>query len=228
MDAATVLIEAREKLDDAVAPYLWSDEELARYLNNGCDEICLRTRGLQDSRSDLCTIALLVGVATYALDPAIYVVRRASISGVGDQLTRCNARQLDRCHSGWDDSTRYQNARPQYAVFDMDSRSITLFPTPDVVGSLRLTVWRRPTEGERVDVTGDLSEIPVIPDHLHAELKYWIAHEAFSNKDSEKYDDKRAGDFLALFTSRVGERPSAHQLHVWSTSPIRGTTAHYT
>ena len=93
MEALTLgqlLADTREELDDEVAPYLYGDPKLIKYLNEAVHEAALRTRCLVESeRTDMCVIALQPGVATYTLHPSVVVIRRAYLeSDPGRQLTR--------------------------------------------------------------------------------------------------------------------------------------------
>lgn len=224
MNLSELLTDVRALLDDALEPYLWSDELLTIRANNAVDETCIRTRLLHDSTSSVTGVTLVADQASYALDASVYAVRRVALAGQREPLALVNARQLDEWHPGWDDTALSSAGTPRYAVFDLDTHSLRLHPRPSVVGTLRMTVWRRATENERLETPAD---DPVIPEHYHRLLKHWIAYECWSDQDAEKHDPQRAAEQLALFESFVGHRPSMHEMRLWSTSRIRGTRAHF-
>jgi len=221
-----ILADARRYLDDEVQPYLWSDATLYDGLNAAIDEACERTRVIQDSTSSACSITLVAGTARYTLNPAIFAVRRARVSGQRYPLKLVNARQLDDLHPGWDDTTLTDNGTPEYAVFDLGDGTITLHPRPSEAGTLSLTVWRRPTEAERIEY-GDGDAEPAIPERQHRELVHFVLFRAFTEHDREKNNPEKAATHLALFTAAYGEKPSLHAMRQWSTSRITGTKAHY-
>lgn len=224
MDAEEIINEVRRKLDDTVEPYLWSDADLMVSLNNAVDEVCIRTRCIQDTTSAARTIALVAGTARYALNPAIFAVIRARVAGQRDLLDLVNAHYLDERYPGWDDATLAQTGTPRYAVFDDGDTSIRVFPVPDADVDLDMTVWRRPLDSERI---ADVSDEPACPIRFHGELKHHVLFESYSDTDTEKNNPERAAKHYALFENNVGQRPSAHHLRLMSTAQIRGTKAHF-
>jgi hypothetical protein len=169
-------------------------------------------------------VTLTADTAAYTLDESVYAVRRARLDGKTNSLELVNAAQLDALCPGWDDADLTSAGTPRYAVFDLDQQQLRLHPRPDDEGTVLLTVWRRPTENERLI---DLHDEPACPKHMHRHLKHWIAHEVFSEKDGELHDPELAARELQLFEAAVGARVSAHALRLMSTSRIRGVTPHF-
>lgn len=224
MTVEELLTEIRRKLDDEVTPPLWADADLFRYLNNAVDEVCERTRVLQDSTSDVCSITLAADTASYTLDPSVFAVRRARIEGQRDPLDLVNAKDLDRLSPGWDDSTLASTGTPTHAVFDLGDTTITLHPAPSEEMTLRLTVWRRAIESEILE---DDADEPVIPARFHRKLVDWVLFEAYSDSDTEKRNEEKAALHEAAFERAVGRRPSAHEMRQWSTARTTGIKAHW-
>lgn len=224
MTVEELLTEIRLKLHDAVEPYLWADTDLIRYLNNAVDEVCERTRVLQDSTSDVCSITLAADTASYTLDPALFAVRRARIDGQRNPLTLVNAKDLDRLSPGWDDSTLASTGTPTHAVFDLGDGTITLHPAPSEEMTLRMTVWRRAIESEILE---DEQDEPAIPARFHRKLVDWVLHEAYTHADSENRNDEKARQHEEAFERAVGRRPTAHELRQWSTARTTGIKAHW-
>ena len=206
----------RVALDDTIEPYLYANEFLLGSLNSGYIEVALRTRCLQADTGRACTVAVVAGTAAYALAPEILVVRAAHIDGQRDQLTRTTAAQLDKLEPGWCSSGYARQGRPEYIVFDAAQKMATLYPVPEEDTTLRLRVWRLPSEAEQIERLSDESPIQ-LPDPLV--MKHWVLHEAYLVKDSELYDPERAATHLSQFEDRFGPRPTIQQLQLWSTSP---------
>jgi hypothetical protein len=207
----------RVMLDDTAEPYLYPTEFLIASLNSGIAEVSLRTRCLQDDTGPACMVPLVAGISRYHLLPEVIVVREAHIVGQRYPLKRTTAAMLDKLEPGWCSNAVPRQDRPEYIVFDLAQKSITLFPVPAEAGELRLRIWRLPYESEQIE---DLSDEPAImlPDPMV--LKHWVLHECYLVKDSEKYDPERAAMHLQQFEERFGPRPTIQALQQWSVSPL--------
>lgn len=218
MELSQLRDAVRDALDDNSNPPLYPDAELDRYLNNAVAEACLRARLYQDDSSDLTRIPLEVGVARYALDPCIFAVRAVHVSGRTRPVVRTTSARLDDLCPGWSHLAQ-TNATPEYAVFDVQQKTLTLHPPPANGGTLYLRVWRQPSEAERMEDDGDEPAVLLTSPET---LKHWALHEAYLKKDSELYDADKSGAHLGLFVDRYGERPNEHTLTLWSTQPTSG------
>lgn len=225
MNLGEVRSACRTKIDDVARPYLWSDDLLNGWINDAVAEVCLRARSLQDSTSKFLKIPIRVGVNRYELDPSILVIKRAKLASYFMPLTMTTMAILDQKIPTWDDPK--VTAIPQYGFTNKDySDHLTLYisPYPYQNDTLNLTVWRMPTECERL--TEDEDDVP-LPLHYHKDLEYWIEHKAFEQKDAETFDPDRSLKAMAIFTDRYGERPSAHELKLMGTNRLRGTRPDY-
>ncbi|MGL6290513.1 MAG: DUF6682 family protein [Silanimonas sp.] len=216
MTLGELLTAARELLDDTVEDFLWSEEKLTRYANNAVREVCLRTRCMKDDSAPRCRVALVPGTDTYAVDPSFLVIAKAQLWGQSFELHRSTTEEVSRMLPGWDVGC-VQPAKPEFIVFDRVQNTIRVAPSPDQAYDLHLKVMRLPDEDERMEGPDDEPVVSVV---AAEEMKHWIAHEAFMEKDSERYDPERSAAHLRIFTDRFGDRPSNHALALWSTQPI--------
>lgn len=223
MTLGELLQTARDLLDDTVEDYLWSDERLTRYANNAVREVCLRTRCMKDDSAPRCRVTLVAGTDTYAVDPSFLVVAKAQLWQQAFPLRRTTSDRLSLVLPGWDVG-RVAPGKPEFIVFDRVQNTIRVAPTPDREYELHLKVMRLPDEDERMEGPDDEPVVSIIAPE---EMKHWIAHEAYMEKDSERYDPERSTMHLRIFTDRFGERPSEHALRLWSTQPIVRTRAHF-
>lgn len=226
MTLEELLDAAREVLDDRVEPYLFATADLVRHYNDAVMEACIRTRVLQDAESPLCSIPLVPGQATYTLDPAIFAVRRVRIEGQFDPLQLLDVSQLDREFRGWDDPTLAQRGTPRAACFDYGTGRMTLAPTPSQPGTVRMLVWRGPTADQRL-AGDDLDGEPAIPEHMHRELKHWVAGQSLLNQDAEQLNPELAATHLVQFEHAYGRKPSLHEIRLWSTNKRTRIRAHF-
>lgn len=218
MDLEQLLAACRDALDDNNSPPLWPDEELTRYLNNAVLEAALRTRCLQDDSGTATRLTLVADQARYALLPEVLVVRAVHVTGRSYPLERTTAARLDKVKPGWSHEVQ-QAGIPQYALFDVQQKTLTLYPPPASVGTAYLRIWRLPTADEAMSTIGDE---PVITLPNPEQIKHWALHEAYLKKDAETFDPQKAAEHEAEFERVFGPRPSVHDLMLWSTQPIVG------
>lgn len=225
MEQGELIRAARVLLDDAAGYHLYEDQDLVQWYNSAVREACIRMRGLQDDTSAATRITLVPGQSRYQLHPKILAVRAAYVPYRREPLTLVNARQLDRLAPGWAHETGRMPSVPRWAVFDLGQKSIHLEPAPREAGELKLIVWRLPFEEEEFELGDDGAE-PVIHIPDPTALKHWVAFEAYSVKDSEKYDPERAAAHLQHFDAVFGPRPSNHDIALWSQSRLVGQRMH--
>lgn len=225
MELGELIRTARVLLDDAVEPYFYEEQDLVQWYNSAVREACIRMRGLQDDSSALAQITLVPDQARYTLHPKVLAVRAAYVPGRRQPLDLVNSRQLDRLAPGWAHEVGRMPSVPRWAVFDLGQRTIHLEPAPREEGVMKLILWRLPLEEQEFEVGDDSGEPAIeIPDPTN--LKHWVAFEAYSVKDSEKYDPERAKMHLGLFDGLFGTRPSNHDIQLWSQSRLVGQRMH--
>lgn len=218
MELSQLREAVRQALDDTSDPPLYEDAELDRFANNAVAEACLRARLKQDDHSPLTRIALVAGTARYPLNPCIFAVRAVHVTGRKHPIVRTTAHRLDALVPGWSHEAQTAGV-PEYAVFDVQQKTLTLHPPPATDGTLYLRVWRQPSETELMEDDGDEPAVLLTSPET---LKHWVLHEAYLKKDSELYDADKAATHLGLFADRYGERPNEHTLTLWSTQPTTG------
>ncbi|HET6631507.1 MAG TPA: DUF6682 family protein [Rhodanobacteraceae bacterium] len=220
MNLGELRAAARARLDDTVEPTLWSDEELDRWANNAVREVCIRTRTLKDDaegNAELCQVAVTAGEASVAIDPVILAVQAAALAGGRCHgLRLLDAASLDRLEPGW--AERNEQGTPWACVVGLRQNLLRLFPTPAADDTLRLRVWRMPSEDEQL--VGETDE-PVLALPNAEDLVHWICYEAYQKKDAEAQDLAAAGRHLNLFAEAFGERPTLREIALWGATPTR-------
>jgi hypothetical protein len=228
VDLRTILDQAREWLDDEVTPYLYDDTRLKRYANEAHEEACVRTRCLVESdRAAVCTITLVEGQGEYTLHPSIVLVRRAeyrpSLTGAARvPLRRTTSVQLDREDPSW----TLRTGRPEAIVQDLQQRKLRLshLPTADTLGTIQLTVWRRPLDAEQLTHE---RQSPLVDPIFHLKLAHWICYRALLTKDGEGNDSSRAGDHLSQFEAAFGPPITAARLRQLATDDAGETVGYF-
>lgn len=228
MNLKDLIALVRRDLDDLVQPYLYEDEELAGWLNQAVLEAAIRARLIKDdatSNPGLCAIALTAGNQVVALDPSIFVVRHATLTGAYQPLKRVTSKTLDRLEPGWDQRPADSlGSEPKYLVLDLAQGEARLWPPPAASGTLHLRVWRKPLEAELMEVADDEPAVRITDPQA---LKDWALRCAYLVKDSELYDPERAATHEGIFEARFGPRPTEHALQRWLDNPPSAPRGHF-
>ncbi|WP_202841961.1 DUF6682 family protein [Luteimonas saliphila] len=210
----------RDYLDDATPPYLYEDDALNGFLNDAQRQVCLRKRALIDSTSTVTQFELPIGAQRVRLNPAILAVRFARLNDC-HPLTGTTAKRLLKRDPDWDMS---DPGSPRYWVPDYQEGFLYFDRPTDIARTLKLSVWRMPLEAEQMEDDGDS---PIIAEHYHQDLLDWAAYRAFSMKDSELGDEKRAATHLQTFEAKVGRLPNMTEVRLWGIQPVVGVPAEF-
>lgn len=199
MKLKELISECRSRLDDKAAPFLWSGDELTRWINEAVDEAALRARLIYDETSPLTRIQVAANRATYPLDNKIFMVDRVILGSTGNELCRTNQPDLDDSVCHW----RTIVGTPQWFI---DEQSyLRLYPMSAVADTVQLAVWRTSDCPLKAD-----EDVPEIPPRHHMNLIEWVRFRAYSKQDADTKDDQKAAEGLSLFTQAFGERPDAN------------------
>lgn len=230
MEAADIIAAFRQRADDATAPYLYTDEDALRWASEAEREACIRANLIFDrSKPSVCFVPVLPGITSYALNPlivdvaAVYLDRAAQYPGMNrlalDRADQSNQRARFRRGRDYGNDLGYRDdfgLGTHVRMYSIDGQTLQLYGTPDTtfaampsLSYLRLEVYRLPLEA--MESPSDEPEIPVV--HQDG-LVDWMLYRAFSGKDGEELDDRRAVQALTLFTQRFGDRPSANQMRM--------------
>lgn len=200
---AEIISQARDWLDDPVAPYRWSLDNLIGYYNKTVNELCEQARILIDSTNvEICKVDVLTNIAKYAQEQRIIEVLRGRLVTYDRKVTRRTRDFMDYCFPGWDSSTA-STGTPKNFLGDLDTGFFTLTPTPDANDTLWLTVVRYPL----VQLTSAiLDQAPEIHFKYHLELLDGICGYAYLKQDPETYDPKKAERHLSLWRATINKR----------------------
>ena len=190
----------RSDMQDAVAPYLWSDDDIVRYLNDAVDEAAERARLIEDSTSAACCqITLVPDQATYPLHTSVFHVKRVTLAG--KPLSESSVEVEDERNTTWESAS---SGDPSRFIVNGQATTITLVPAPAEAGTLKLTVYR--TSLARLTTGTSQIELKQV---YHARLKDWAYRCAYLKQDSETLNESKAGEHEAKFERAFGVRPSA-------------------
>ncbi|KJA11295.1 hypothetical protein RP29_06100 [Acidovorax temperans] len=206
MTVEELLAAFRSDLDDTLEAYLWSDQDLIRYLNDAVQEANERAFLTEDRTTDaVCSISVVPGLSTYSLHPSVLMVKRVTLDG--RLLDESSVEALDAESPSWESRT----GRPRLFITEQASgrqpEAIRLVPVPQTVGTLRLTVYR----GALKPLSEDRGlEKPEIPARFHEGLRHWVYRCAYLKHDTETMNREKALEHEAEFIRAFGERPDAN------------------
>lgn len=126
MTVDEILSLCRIKLDDTVAPYLWSDSELIIYLNWAYNKFCKKTHILKDvTTSAVVDIPLLSNVSTYTLSPYIVEITSAILDSSDYPLTEISQERMDAQIPDWKNDS---SGHPLYFITDYGTEKLRIQP----------------------------------------------------------------------------------------------------
>lgn len=207
MTLSELITECRERLDDLNAPYMWSDAQITRWLNQAVDQAADRSLLIYDeSTPSICQIAVTAGTYRYVHDKHVLRVESAYLPGQLHDLFRIvDVTGADVNGVPWRAIT---NTPTAFATLD---NAIYLNPVPNANTTLNIRVRRLPLSTE---VMVGSNDEPVIPPEYHLDLIHWALYKAFWKKDADTRSDTDAAAHLKIFEDRFGKKPSARNKQV--------------
>lgn len=186
---------------DRAEPYMWSDEDVADWLNDAQQHACIRARLLREDSAGMCRIALEPGRQSYRLHPALYEIIHARIVPVAGQprtLRLVSRELLDDEHPNW-----REDVRPAAMAVQDDTRLRVVGAIAEG-DTLVLEAYRLP-----VSPMEQCHDEPEIHRAHHEHLLQWALHKAFSVVDGELFDPQRAERAALEFAAYFGLLPDA-------------------
>lgn len=191
----------RVEAQDKVAPFIFEDDDVSRWLIEAEHEAAVRGRLLhEESNPRVCEIAIAAGVDTYKLHSALYEIDRIQLTESGDgellhdPIKLVSRTWLDNHLRDW----RVQVGRPEFAV--QNDTTIRFVPTPYESGNVLLSGYRLPLRG----LTKDKSSSPEIHEAHHRHLIDWALFKAFSLPDNDTLNLGSAEGAMEKFTRYFG------------------------
>jgi len=202
MDTEETIQAVRDRLDDIVKPYIFSDTVLCRALDNVQREASERALLIHDkTTASVCQVSVVDGTHTYALSPYIIKVMRAKLSAESLPLTQITQRDLDVNVYNWEELEDTPKWFYQYG------NNIRLVYIPEADDTLNLEVFRRPLT--TIEDTSD--DLEVLAEYRPG-LVHGVCAEVLGDQDSDTYDPQREATEMALFERWFGPKPTAKQM----------------
>lgn len=191
----------RSDMRDEVAPYLWSDSELYRYINDAQIQFCKREGGIRDATSAVTQVAVAIGEAFADISPSILTIRQATRASDGREIEILNLENIQQMHAHATDygalasPSAMNTAGPLEAVIlGMEAFKVRWVHIPVAADTVNLVVDRMAL----TPVTGANIDLEIAEEH-HEHLLLWMKHRALLKQDAETYDKGRSDQFRSAF-----------------------------
>lgn len=186
----------RSDVVDTARPYLWTDEEVYRYMADAHRMFVRLTGGIADVTSDACTVTMTAGERYAELHPSILRIMTAyrdSDKGDITVINQTDVPSLQESDYGLRTALRMSNTQGQvrYMVIGQQRNKAQLILIPDVDDTAYLSIYRLP-----LSIVGeDNDEITEVDEEHHIHLLDWMKRMAHRKQDSETFDKGRSEKF---------------------------------
>lgn len=188
--SATLLAQFRDEMDDAAAPYLWSDALIYSYIDDAQTMFCRLTDGIPDGTTVAVTqIEVLPATEWYDTHHSILKIREAYRTDTGKPLAVMNHEDMASQNMRFDGRTGPLGAM----IIGIEDYKVRVWPVPNETVTVQMNVFRLPL----VAITGDAAMV-VAPQHL-INLLDWVKFRAYSKQNAETFDRTRAKEFEDKF-----------------------------
>lgn len=215
-----LLCAFREDTVDNVAPYLWSDEEVYRYMNDAYFMFVRCTGGIADGSSSITQITATTSTATTAIDASIMRIRTARNTTLNKPITVVNVQDEDYAwredygllFSGYDPTTE---GRPDYMIIGEEDEKVRWIQVPDADYAVQLVVERLPL----IRITRSKQPFTGVREEHHYHLLKWMRHLAYRKQDADTFNlvksDQERDDFIAYCDLATNEKATRrHKVRV--------------
>lgn len=210
MNAAELILQARQMGHDEAIPYMWSDALLVRLFNEAISEACRRKNLLfDDSTSAVCLLSFAAGVSTAALHNSVRTVTKALIDDDGEAipLVIVSRDEMDQINAGW---RSLEDGDPQYLI--VEETSCRLVPAPSEDSTVTIECWRTPLDSELLVAAPSISGTPAIAASHHGYLYHWVLANAYMIDDIDTFDPVKAAKHEQSFVDYFGLPRDADRL----------------
>lgn len=180
--------EWRNRLGDALTPYLWSNDEIVGYLNDALAELSLEVPLIEDSSSSICSFSLAADQETVAISPRVTAIHSARLGSGGLPLRIMSVHELDAEQYNWRDQ---DSGTPLVFAFNPSGDGTGfIYPPTEDEDTLYLVVNRLPISDLTWD--GDQNTVIGIPSRFHRLLIDGVLYRAYQKNDTDTEDKGRS------------------------------------
>lgn len=212
MESHELLCAFREDAVDATAPYLWSNAEVYRYMNDAYFMFVRLTGGIPDGSSSVTTLLAAADTATTPIDKSILRIRTAhNVTDNNCPVKIINVQDVDALTSDDYGVIRYnaQSTQPgpvRYLISGEEETYVRWVNIPVVNTTIQLVVERLPL----IPITRDRQRLTGVREEHHYHLLKWMRHLAYRKQDADTFNltksDQERDDFVAYCALATKEK----------------------
>lgn len=174
---------------------LWTNEEIAQYLDEAQREFASATLCLPDATT-FTGITVTAGDPWVVIDPRIVEIRYATLVTAKREVEPTTLVTIKRENTNWSDNT----GTPAAIITDIEAGKGRLFPIPTADDTMDLIVYREPLE-EIEDVSADLE----IDNKFRRTLIHRVCALAYLKDDAETYNPTNSQNRMTQWFSKLEE-----------------------
>jgi len=177
---------------------LWSDVELASYMDGAQKQFARRTDYFSDASTvSITQIAFVADDTLLPLDPRVTKIRSAKLVTDKTKIEPVKYADMEnRITNPSDYNSPFEfgsaldwessSGTPRYIVTDMERNMIRLAPIPVVADTIQLMVYRLPL----LDINFDNEELEVVEEDFQRGLLFYMKYMAYGKNDVDTYDER--------------------------------------
>lgn len=193
MNLRELIAAGRTESRDVYDAFFCTDPEWIDFFNEAVDEVCIRTRSIENEGIELDSDA---GDPYIKIPDYIWSIQRVTYSG--RKLILLDKQMLDECEGdGWES----QQGTP-ISCYEVGGK-LRLYPTPDGDGTVLVHAFCTPEN----PMKSNSDEPEGVKPRLHRKLVDWALHCFYSKKDADVFDANLAAVHESKFNDVFGPRP---------------------
>lgn len=167
MDTRSLYDAFRSEVFDLSEPYLWSSDDVCRYMTEAQQRLCIRAGGIADSTSAFTRLAFDPGDVFVGYDRRILTIRAAKLESTSVPVSVLDVTGFSRMYYGTDygvlSLARMDNTpgEVKYVVTDIEAYKLRLYRIPVVADAILLNVYRLPLRAIEDPDQGALEVDPI-------------------------------------------------------------------
>lgn len=203
MNSAELYDVFRREVVDTAKPYLWTEEDVFRYMNEAYRMFVRLTGGIADITSDASRITITTGEDEVELDPSILRIMDAWNVSDNTQVKVINQTDLPKLFTDPD----YKYLRPlirqnspgpiRYLLHGQQRGIGQVIQIPVKDDEIQMSIYRLPM----VEIVDDSHPLDEVADQHHNSMLHWMKHLAYAKQDAETFDKGKSEEFEAKFTA---------------------------
>jgi len=179
----------RSDVVDTAKPYLWSEDEVWRYMNEAYRMFVRLTGGIPDFTSAVTQVPIVAGEALGELSPSLLRIMSARRASDGadikiinfNELSAANGSDYGIAQSQWADNTPGP-VRSMMIGAERNKARWVMVPVVDDIA--QLVVYRTPAK----NITGSGQKLVDVNEDHHFNLLSWMRHLAYQKQDAETFN----------------------------------------